>query len=46
MSDESIARLSLPEIVSLLCRLAEEIETRAMQEAASDFLEGGEAHEH
>lgn len=37
MSDEAIAQLSLPEIVSLLHRLAEEIETRAMQEEAMNF---------
>jgi hypothetical protein len=31
MSDEQIARLSIPEIVELIKRLAEEMEIRVMQ---------------
>lgn len=31
LNDEEIARLSLPELIELLCRIAEEIELRAME---------------
>lgn len=31
MKDEEIAALSIPELIELICRLLEEIETRAMQ---------------
>ena len=33
MTDEQIARLTLPELIELLHRIAEEIETRAMESA-------------
>lgn len=33
MSDEQIARLTLPELIELLRRITEEIEIRAMENA-------------
>ena len=42
MNDEEIAKLSLPELVDVLCRIAEEIELRAM-ELAGEEAEGEEA---
>lgn len=41
MNDEEIAKLSLPELVDVLCRIAEEIELRAM-ELAGEEAEGEE----
>ena len=44
LSDEEIARLSLPELIELLCRIAEEIELRAM-ELAGELADGKDDQE-
>ena len=44
LNDEEIARLSLPELIELLCRIAEEIELRAM-ELAGELADGKDDQE-
>ena len=44
LNDEEIARLSLPELIELLCRIAEAIELRAM-ELAGELADGKDDQE-
>lgn len=39
--DDELGRMTLPELVELLHRVADEIQIRAMQAAGSDYLPAG-----